>query len=175
MIRTKRIARKINSLLISRVMSRRVPDKTIHQNGCAYLHRWYLTPWRGWYDDQPNAKPTLKNRLLKAVAQALPNVYVHLFVSSDPDEALHDHPWFSLSLVLHGQYWDVTGGGCFDRKVCAAGDWILRGAKKPHRVELGPQSCMTLFITGPVIRRWGFHCRSGWMPWQKYIKGGCAQ
>ena len=32
----------------------------------------------------------------------------------------------------------------------------------------------TLFITGPRIRKWGFHCEEGWVHEDEYFKqGGC--
>ncbi len=51
-----------------------------------------------------------------------------------------------------------------------AGDWKFRWPRSAHRVELRDHSeCWTLFITGPVVRNWGFHCTAGWRPWQVFV------
>ena len=43
----------------------------------------------------------------------------------------------------------------------------------PHRIEIrGGEQCWTLFITGPRIREWGFHCPQGWRHWRDYTKPG---
>lgn len=30
-------------------------------------------------------------------------------------------------------------------------------------------SAWTIFIMGPRLRTWGFHCPKGWVPWYKYV------
>ena len=50
-----------------------------------------------------------------------------------------------------------------------AGDWQLRNAKSAHRIVLNACPCMTLFLTGPKIREWGFHCpEKGWVHWRDF-------
>jgi hypothetical protein len=174
-IRTRKLAARLNNLLWQKIRSRRAPDKTIYQKGVPYLHRWYLTPWRRWYTDDNQTPATFKGRVLKAIARALPNVYLHVFVAGDSDQALHDHPWWSCSITLDGHYRDIHGTGCFQNRMVGAGDWVFRKASNPHRIELNGDICTTLFITGPAFRQWGFHCKTGWVHWQKYLKGGCPQ
>lgn len=110
-----------------------------------YLLRWYLLP---------------RNRLL--------NVYLHCFKRSDDDRALHDHPWVSVSLLLEGSYVEhtIACGGVHRRRRFARGSVRWRGARFAHRIEHMGEDAWTLFITGPVVRRWGFHCPRGWVPWQ---------
>lgn len=127
-----------------RVALLRDPDLIVGTEHDPYLRRWWLIP---------------RNRFL--------NVYLHCFHRSDDDRALHDHPWWSLSLLLHGRYVEQTiaVGGIHHRCAYHAGAWRWRSAKFSHRVEIVPgERCWTLFITGPVIREWGFHCPSGWRP-----------
>ncbi len=43
-----------------------------------------------------------------------------------------------------------------------------------HRLELiqergGIRYSWSLFITGPVVRTWGFHCENGWVPWRDFV------
>lgn len=135
--------------LLERFASRRSPDFIVGTWLDPYLRRWWLIP---------------RNRLL--------NVYLHCFLRSDDDRALHDHPWWSLSLVLKGRYLEHTieAGGVNRVRECRAGSWRLRSASFAHRLELhAGERCWTLFITGPVIREWGFHCPSGWRPWGDFV------
>ncbi len=122
-----------------------------------YLYRWYILP---------------RNPFL--------NVYLHLFLRDDDDRAHHDHPWWSLSVVL-GTYVEEHPVGV--RRRYGPGSVILRRPEYTHRVELpGGRHCWTLFITGPRVREWGFHCPKGWVPWQQFtaphdygqIGRGCA-
>ncbi len=54
------------------------------------------------------------------------------------------------------------------------GQVTARGPRAAHRVELltryrRPLPVWTLFITGPRVRDWGFHCPSGWRRWQDFV------
>lgn len=109
-----------------------------------YLLRWYILP---------------RNPLF--------NVYLHKFMRDDDDRAMHDHPWPSVSLLLRGRYVEQTAAG---RKEYRAGSVVCRPARYTHRVELpGGVPCWTLFITGPRVREWGFHCPKGWIHWRDFV------
>lgn len=134
-----------------------------------YLLRWYVIP---------------RNRHM--------NIYLHKFMRSDDDRALHDHPWPFMSLVLKGGYWEHREG-----KLVTAKSWRSPGSiafRKPdtlHRVELEQdygrwrfdpdggyeKPCWTLFFTGPKVREWGFRCEPpiGWRHWEEFDVKGCAQ
>lgn len=61
---------------------KRWPDMVIGDNDNPYLLRWYVIP---------------RNRIF--------NIYLHKFVRSDDDRALHDHPWsWNMSLIIKGIY-----------------------------------------------------------------------
>jgi hypothetical protein len=45
----------------------------------------------------------------------------------------------------------------------------IRSPRSAHRVELTTGPCWSLFITGPVIRSWGFHCQQGWRHWKEFV------
>jgi hypothetical protein len=114
----------------------------------AYMHRWWVIP---------------RNPIF--------NIYLHHFLRSDDDRALHDHPWINLSIILEGEYTEHTidaGGVCY-AVVRKAGEFKFRGARSAHRIELHNGPCWTLFITGPKIRTWGFHCPKGWRRWQEFV------
>ncbi len=112
-----------------------------------YLLRWYLVPRNDWF-----------------------NLYVHKFLRDDDDRALHDHPWWSLSVLLRGRYVEQTAGG---RKAYGPGAVIVRQASHTHRIELPRgKPCWTLFITGRRVREWGFHCPQGWIHWKQFTAVG---
>jgi hypothetical protein len=128
----------------------REPDFVIGGRERPYLRRHWLLP---------------RNRFF--------NVYVHQFLRSDDDRALHDHPWlFNASWLLAGEYTEHIPGGLRFRK---AGDVVIRLWSAPHRVELWdsivtgePKPCWTVFVTGPRVREWGFHCPKGWVHWREF-------
>lgn len=135
-----------------------LPDFVIGPVGELYLKRWYVIPRNPFF-----------------------NIYLHLFLRSDDDRALHDHPWmFNASYVIHGAYIERTidAGGVHKSAIRNIGNFKFRWGKSPHRVELleAPKNeVVTLFFTGPVVRGWGFHCPGGWIPWRQFVtqrKGG---
>ena len=134
---------KFSDWLISRV-TRRVPDFIIGKPGSPYLRRWWVIP---------------RNRFF--------NIYLHEFLRSDDDRALHDHPWVNCSILLRGTYWEHLESGYALRRY--AGDVIFRRSGKiAHRIEIIDAPAWTLFITGPRYREWGFRCPAGWVHWQDF-------
>lgn len=116
----------------------RAPDFII---GDDYLRRWWVIP-----------------------RNEFSNVYLHDIRRSDDDRALHDHPWPNTSVLLFGSYIEHTPEGVFTRK---AGDVVSREAEALHRLEVIPgERAISLFITGPKIRDWGFQCPKGWVHWR---------
>lgn len=121
----------------------------------------------------PDHEPYLERWWLKREPEG--SIYVHRFLRSDDDRALHDHPWDSVSIVLAGRYVEVTPEGSIPR---LAGDVIFRRASDPHRIEIAQgETAITLFITGAREREWGFHCgddtpAGGWRHWREFTKPG---
>lgn len=156
--------------LIDRV-TRRPPDFVIGGNDRPYLRRWWLTPWRAW-TERAKTNPSRCVRALGLLGELLPNAYLHEFLRSDDDRALHDHPWANASLLLRGCYWEHTidAGGIHRRRFLVDGELRIRWSGRfAHRVELFDGPCWTLFITGPRYRSWGFHCpEHGWIDWKRF-------
>ncbi|PNU03957.1 cupin domain-containing protein [Novosphingobium guangzhouense] len=95
------------------------------------------------------------------------NVYLHAVLKSDEDRAMHDHPWSNVSYLIAGSYIEHTPEGRIVRK---AGDVIERPAHALHRLEVIPgQSAISLFMTGPKVREWGFACSHGWVHWEDFV------
>lgn len=149
-----KIHRLIFMQLLRRVACARRPDFVIGGMDRPYLKRWHVLP---------------RNPIV--------NVYLHQFLRSDDDRALHDHPWWNCSFLLDGTYLEhtIAAGGVNSKMQYRAGDLKFRRAKAAHRVELVKNShgleepAWSLFVTGPRIRDWGFHCaEAGWIPWQRF-------
>ena len=140
-------------------MASRPPDFVIQPDGReVYLKRWWVIP---------------RNRFF--------NIYLHLFLKSDDDRACHDHPWVNASILLRGVYKEhiLVGShnGCDIRRVEMRyqGHVYARPPASAHRVQLikdlfsdTERSVITLFITGPKVREWGFHCPKGWRHWREF-------
>jgi hypothetical protein len=98
------------------------------------------------------------------------NIYLHKFLRSDDDRALHDHPWINMSYLLAGTYIEhsILAGGVQRAVRYSVGDVKFRWPRTAHRIEID-QPAWSLFITGPVVRVWGFHCPKGWRPWTVFV------
>lgn len=123
--------------------------------------------------------PPYMLRWWKIKRNAFFNVYYHIVRRSDDDRALHDHPWWNFSIVLAGGYYEhcINEGGVNVKTFYPAGSVRFRRAGTfAHRLELeryGPNAyptvqgeeipVHTIFITGPVLRRWGFHHPERWV------------
>jgi hypothetical protein len=128
-----------------RVVNSRPPDFVIGRKDETYLRRWWLVP-----------------------RNAFANAYLHQFLRSD-DEVLHDHMYVNLSVLLEGEYVEhtISQGGVHYSRRFRAGDWRLRLPTTAHRIEVA-EPCWSLFLTGPRVREWGFHCPRGWRHWRDF-------
>ena len=127
----------------------RKPDFLIGPHDDPYMRRWWVIP---------------RNKRF--------NVYLHHIRHDDDDRALHDHPWWSVSFLLKGRVSEVHGDAL--RQTHRTARWLwphYRSSTFAHRLFLpeGSSGAWTLFITGPVIRDWGFHCPNGWRPWRLFV------
>ena len=130
----------------------RSPDFVIGGDGTPYMRRWWLIPRNRWF-----------------------NLYLHNFKRSDDDRALHDHPWWNVSIVLSGGYLEYLP----DEVVKLRKPWrpwtpwrlVFRKATAAHRIEMiqGVGAVWSLFVTGPTVREWGFHCPQGWRHHDDFI------
>lgn len=130
-------------------MNSRPPDFRI---GPGYMDRWFLIP---------------RNEFA--------NVYLHRVMRSDDDRALHDHPWPNQSILLEGRYLEIMPEhprGLWREP----GDSVKRLATDRHRLVLEPgTTAVSLFITGPKVRDWGFWCGENedrFVPWQDFTAPG---
>lgn len=99
-------------------------------------------------------------------------LYVHEIIGSDDDRALHDHRSWNVSVLLGGAYWEHLQGVVRLRE---HGDVVARRATTPHRLELMTQFAVTLFLTGPHQRDWGFHTEAGWTRHVEFLEARAAE
>ncbi|HKE73175.1 MAG TPA: hypothetical protein VKB57_06150, partial [Acidimicrobiales bacterium] len=116
--------------------------------------------------ERPAGTPYLERFHLVISPQV--NIRFHHFCADDPAD-LHDHPWDSTSLLLYGRVREHTAHRA-DR--WEPGDIVTRPAEQAHRLELLDGEAWTYFVTGPLLRRWGFHVGARWIPWQDYPGAG---
>lgn len=132
------------------VIRQRNPDEIIGRRGKQsrgidpYMERWHLLR---------------KNQL-----SGIENIYLHRFVRSDPED-LHDHPWANASILLSGGYTEHGGHGFWVRH---PGDIVIRGAEVRHAIIEVDPGTISLFITGPKVRDWGFWLVGAFVPWRDY-------
>lgn len=125
-----------------------------------------LSPWRrpfGW--------------LLQRLSMG---VRLHHILRSDDDRAYHDHPWYFVSIILRGGYWEhrpVFRGTHYvgdSRKWVKPGRIVIRCHTSLHRLELpAGQTAWTIFITFRYRHGWGFvpDPRTGVkVPYKQYLQ-----
>ncbi|OMC55404.1 hypothetical protein A5747_13505 [Mycobacterium sp. IS-836] len=142
------------------------PHDVIGEADDPYLLRWFVLP---------------HNRLLK--------IYLHKFLRSDEDRALHDHPWWFFSWILKGEYLEhvpvddpAAPSGVTGLRWRSRWSIAYRSADWTHRIQLLPdvagreKPVWTLIITGPKLREWGFWCPKGWVHWRYFTHhNGCGE
>jgi hypothetical protein len=128
--------------------ARRAPDFLIGGSENPYMRRWWIIP---------------RNKKF--------NIYLHHFLRSDDDRALHDHPWWNVSILLSRGYVEhtIAAGGVNRATFYPEGAVKFRFASAAHRIDLINGPCWSLFITGPIIREWGFHCPKAWRHWKIFV------
>ena len=137
-------------LIVGILTSYREPDLTIIPGGEVYMVRWHLVPKR----------------------KGCGNCYLNVQLSDDQDRYLHDHPWDNTSRILVGgyrEYVDISDLEFHNYHDWEAGAVIERKAEMLHRLELLDDYSISLFVTEPQRRDWGFMTPEGWVSHKKLI------
>ncbi len=115
----------------------RPPDFVVQApNGEVYLNRWHLIPKNRWF-----------------------NIYLHHFLRSDDDRALHDHPWWNASILLTGEYTEITPGPDEECYYCA-------GTGTANYFTTAPPVACSRCDGGRLERRTYIRTsRKAWRPW----------
>lgn len=153
--------------IINAIISSAQKTPYFHLEG--YMERWWLVG--GWnaqrqndndYFDPARAKGGLYEWITDRVA-----VRLHHILRSDDDRHFHNHPSWSVSIVLRGGYFEWTPGPGIDHvKWRGPGAIVFRRASLLHRLELPPlTTTWSIFILGRKVQGWGFL-----VPWREYLK-----
>ena len=131
------------------MIATRQPNLTVHVNQDIYLERWFL--------ERPST----------AAGHSTTAAYLHRFRSHDI-EVPHDHPWASVAFALAGQLGENYFPNGADRPparwTVRRGAVVYRPPLQIHALQRIPETGdpgrrsdpITLFVTGPSVRRWGF-------------------
>lgn len=98
---------------------------------------------------------------------------LHVILKSDDDRALHDHPWWFVTLPLVNGYVECWKDKNGLTRVHIVKPWrfYFRPAHWTHRLVL-INPAVTLVLTGPMKRDWGFRTgfryRKGWTKWSDF-------
>lgn len=142
----KPIRRAIFYVLYKRVARRRPADQFIGQG--PYMLRWWLFGTSKTLDNHGNPQPRRPFGY---------SFYLHCFLRSDDDRALHDHPWNFVSLLLFGGYKEHRDEGSeYLNRVDYSG-WDWRGANNIQVVDQrkhydDPVRVIREYLEGSVIR-----------------------
>lgn len=124
-------------------------------------------------------------------------LFIHKFIRSDEDRALHDHPWGFLVIPVWRGYIEHSQGAC---SICSSSRyeegydcprWLdsriprsrrvwpiigtrLRSATYRHRVELiDGKPSWSIFFRFQEWRTWGFWLPEGFVAWNKWWQDKC--
>jgi hypothetical protein len=93
---------------------------------------------------------------------------VHHWIGSDVGPHLHDHPFNFISILLKGQYINITPNA--RRELEAPAIWYANGVAK-HRLEIPEGGAWTILLCGRPYRKWGFYVNNHkWRPLRYFSK-----
>lgn len=93
------------------------------------------------------------------------SIRLHHWLHSDDNRALHDHPWWFITLILKGGYTDLS----HNNEHLSQGSIRFRKAEHQHSVKVGKGGAWTVLLTGPKTRKWGFQVGKKWKKSNKYF------
>lgn len=105
------------------------------------------------------------------------SLYVHQIFEKDNDRDPHDHPWNFWSLVLRGGYSEVVRPYVAERGRRRAR--VLHHKRRSlhrmpvhaaHKINAILPGTITLILTGPRKRQWGFWTPEGFVPANRYLE-----
>jgi hypothetical protein len=102
------------------------------EQGTAYMVRYFIS--------KPNTK-------------AKGRIYIHQFLRSDHDRALHDHPWNFISIILKGGYWEFADERAVSAKQKGEWDWNdLEHIRAKKDTDIKPDKFLVSNTPGQLFR-----------------------
>lgn len=73
-------------------------------------------------------------------------------------------------MLIDGRYVEHLSDGSANLREAG---WVgSREATALHRLEILPgERAVSIFMTGPKVREWGFECPKGWVHWRDFTGG----
>lgn len=142
-----------------------------------YMNRWWLVPY-AYEGSQTEIGCGIVSWYKRPIARILQKlgiaIRIHEILRSDEDRDPHDHPWWYVSLVLKGEYYEyryTTSRKVISVKRRGTGSVVFRKATSLHYLQLPKEgaACTTLFITGRKSNSWGFLTRKGKVGYRDYL------
>jgi len=99
---------------------------------------------------------------------------IHNILTSDHGRHPHNHPWWFVTIILRGGYWETmydSQGFAIHKKWHGPGSILFRTPKHWHRIDLRPGvQPWTLFITGRYKGTWGFLVKGTFVQHREYLR-----
>jgi len=101
------------------------------------------------------------------------SIRIHHWIKSDDKRFYHDHAYNFISIILKGNYKNVTTEGTF--KVKARSVWKSNSTTR-HYLDIPKGGAWTLLLCGRPNHKWGFYINNHkWRPLRYFHKYGIIQ
>ena len=98
---------------------------------------------------------------------------IHHWIKSDDRRYFHDHSCDLISIVVKGEYTNVTPNGSFFVK--APSIWKAK-ATKQHYLDIPKKGAWTILLCSRPYHKWGFYVNNHkWRPLRYFSKFGVIQ
>jgi len=101
------------------------------------------------------------------------SIRLHHWIKSDDRRFFHDHSCDLISIIIKGQYYNITPEGKFLAKA-----WHPRKMKatQRHYLDIPKEGAWTIILCGRPYHKWGFYVNDHkWRPLRYFHKFGIIQ
>jgi len=132
------------------------------------FNKWFQVRWR-----EPMGNPNCPYLTRWTLIVFGFSIRLHHWIKSDDRRFFHDHSCNLTSIVLKGQYKNVTPKG--ETLVKAPSIWHAK-AEARHYLDIPEGGAWTLLFFGRPRRKWGFYVNNHkWRPLRYFHKYGIIQ
>jgi hypothetical protein len=101
------------------------------------------------------------------------SIRLHHWIKSDDRRFFHDHSCNFISILLSGNYQNVTPSCTFHVKAIS---WWKSNALEKHYLDIPRCGAWTLLLCGKPYHKWGFYVNNHkWRPLRYFAKFGVIQ